>query len=92
MEIYNTLATTYEDTDNKTMDEVIQAFENYCAPRRNTVFERHQFWAHQFHEHTGIDKFVMELRQRARTCEFKDTEDLMLRDKIVFSVSDARLS
>ena len=88
LEIYNTLDIPYEDAEAKKMEEVIKAFENDCAPRRNTVFERHQFWAHQFNEHTGIDKFVSELRQRARTCEFKETEDLMIRDTIVFSVSD----
>lgn len=91
MEIYNALDIAYEDANNKTIEEVIKASENYCAPRKNTVFERHQFWARQFSEHTGIDKFVTELRQRARTCEFKETEDLMITDKIVFSVSDTRL-
>ena len=56
-----------------------------------TLCLKNKFWAHQFNEHTGIDKFVTELRQRARMCEFKETQDLMIRDKIVFSVSDARL-
>lgn len=91
LEIYNTLDITYADDENKTMEEVLTAFEKYCAPRKNTVFERHQFWTHQFSEHTTIDKFVTELRQKARTCEFKQSEDLMIRDKIVFSMSDTRL-
>ena len=63
LEMYNTLENTYEDADIKTMEEVIKAFGNYCAPRKNTIFERHQFWAHRWHEYTGIDKFVTELRQ-----------------------------
>ncbi len=60
----------------------------YFAPKKNTVFERHQFWAHKFDEQAGTDKFITELRQKAYDCEFKNTEDLMLRDKIVFSVTD----
>lgn len=91
LEIYNTLIIQHADPEDKKLSEVLRAFEAYCAPRKNTVFERHQFWAHRFDEGAGIDKFVTELRQRARNCEFKETEDLMIRDKIVFSVTDSRL-
>ncbi|KAJ8396758.1 hypothetical protein AAFF_G00013570 [Aldrovandia affinis] len=91
LEIYNALNIQYADAQAKKMEEVLTAFRQYCAPRKNTVFERHQFWAHKHNEEAGIDKFVTELRLRARDCEFGESEDLMLRDKIVFSIADHRL-
>ncbi|KAJ8412539.1 hypothetical protein AAFF_G00128750 [Aldrovandia affinis] len=91
LEIYNALNVQYADAQAKKMEEVLTAFRQYCAPRKNTVFERHQFWAHKHNEEAGIDKFVTELRLRARDCEFGESEDLMLRDKIVFSIADHRL-
>ncbi|XP_041433833.1 uncharacterized protein LOC121398745 [Xenopus laevis] len=38
-----------------------------------------------------IDKFLAEMKLKAKDCEFKDTEDLMLRDKIVFSITNPAL-
>ncbi|KAJ8416485.1 hypothetical protein AAFF_G00357730 [Aldrovandia affinis] len=91
LEIYNPLSIQYADAQAKKMEEVLTAFRQYCAPRKNTVFERHQFWAYKHNEEAGIDKFVTDLRLRARDCEFGESEDLMLRDKIVFSIADHRL-
>uniref|UniRef100_A0A8C1X2E4 Gypsy retrotransposon integrase-like protein 1 n=1 Tax=Cyprinus carpio TaxID=7962 RepID=A0A8C1X2E4_CYPCA len=91
LDIYNSLEIEYEDSRDKKLSEVLAALRKYCAPRKNTVFERHQFWAHTFSEQAGIDKFLTELRNKARTCEFGGTEDLMIRDKIVFSITDSGL-
>lgn len=89
--LYNSLIIEYQDPQHKKLSEVLAAFRTYCAPQKNIVFERHQFWAHTFSEQAGIDKFVTELRNKARTCEFGDTEDLMIQDKIVFSTTDSGL-
>lgn len=40
------------------------------------------------HEPMQIDKFVTELQQKGKNCEFGMSEDDMIRDKIVFSVTD----
>lgn len=91
LEVYNTLKITYVDPENKKLSDVLTAFKKYCEPRKNTVYERHQFWAHTYNVQAGIDKFVTELKARAHSCEFGDSEDLMLKDKIVFSVTDTSL-
>ncbi|OCT84278.1 hypothetical protein XELAEV_18022433mg [Xenopus laevis] len=72
---------------DRTLDSVMQAFQAYFQPKRNVVFERHQFWTHTFVENKGIDKFVTELKLKAANCEFKDQEEC-LRDKIVFSITN----
>lgn len=91
LEVYNTLKITYADPADKALSDVLAAFKKYCEPRKNTVYERHQFWKHMYNADAGIDKFVTELKSRARQCEFGDSEDLMIRDKIVFSVPDTSL-
>ena len=35
-----------------------------------------------------VDRWLKELKTMSAKCEFKETEDLMLRDKIVFGVND----
>ena len=42
-EIFDTF-TFGEGEDHGDLDTVLRKFEEYCNPRKNTVFERHQFW------------------------------------------------
>ncbi|ROL29782.1 Macrophage mannose receptor 1 [Anabarilius grahami] len=56
LDIYNSLEIDYEDPQRKKLSEVLAALRKYCAPQKNTVFERHQFWAHTFSEQAGIDQ------------------------------------
>jgi len=66
-------------------------FEEYVNPRKNTVFERYRFWGCKQQESETIDQFITELKTRAKSCEFGDQHDLMIRDRIVFGVRDTRL-
>lgn len=38
-----------------------------------------------------IEKYVTELRQKSKDCEFGASENNMIRDKIVVSLNDQRL-
>ena len=73
------------------MQEITNAFRRYCIPKKNIVFERHQFWSHSMAEGVSVDKFVTELRQRCKNCEFGAGENDMIRDKLVFSLPDTRM-
>ena len=42
----------------KTMNDVLTAFEAYSLPKKNTVFERHQFWAHPKTVSKGVRLFL----------------------------------
>ena len=90
LEVYNTL-TIIPDGDEETMEEVLQAFTDYCSPQKNVVFERHQFWSHAMSAGISVDRFITELRQKSKDCEFGRNEDDMIRDKLVFSINDIRL-
>ncbi|WAR26977.1 hypothetical protein MAR_012681 [Mya arenaria] len=64
--------------------------ETYCETRKHTFIERHNIWTIQQNART-IDEFVTELKTKARKCEFSDQKDLMIRDRLIFGISDSRL-
>ena len=72
-------------------EQVLRKFRNYCAPKKNTVFERYRYWSRDQMESENVDSWVKDLRIRAVSCEFKEQEDLMIRDKLVFGVKDSRV-
>lgn len=91
LEVYNTLHIVPSDDDSESMEDVLTAFKDYCSPQKNVVFERHLFWSHAMSSGTAVDRFITELRQKSKDCEFGPSEDDMLRDKLVFSINDPRL-
>ena len=76
--------------EEKDIDVVLQKFEEYCHPRKNTVYERYKFWCRNQSGDEAIDKWVKDLRTIAANCEFGDQENSLIRDKIVFGVRDNR--
>ena len=90
LEVYNTLTVT-PAAEDVTMEDVLDAFKDYCSPLKNVVFERHLFWSHPMTGGTSVDRFITELRQKSKDCEFGISENDMLRDKLVFSMTDSHL-
>ena len=90
LEIYNTF-TFGEGEDRDKLTVLKKKFEDYVNPRKNTVFERYKFWECKQQDGETIDQFITELKTRARSCEFGDQTESLIRDRIVFGVSDVRL-
>ena len=87
LEIYNTFQFINEKDPHK-LDVLKSKFEEYVNPRKNTVFERYKFWEYKQQDGETINQFITELKTRAKSCEFGDKHDSMIRDRIVFGVSD----
>ena len=94
-EIYQTFVFPPQEAEQpdlrQDVNAVLQQFETYCNPRRNTVYERHRFWSRDQLEGEAVDQWVTELKVKAALCEFSDQRDLLIRDKIVFGVRDERV-
>ncbi|XP_028309535.1 zinc finger protein 37-like [Gouania willdenowi] len=90
LEVYNTL-TVRAEGDELTMEDVFQAFKYYYSAQKNLVFERYQYWSHQMTAGTSVNRLITELRQRSKDCEFGISENDMLRDKLVLSITDSHL-
>ena len=80
-----------EDEDNDKLTALKKTFEDYVNPRKNIVFEQHKFWECKQQEGKTIDQFITELKTRSRSCQFGHQTDSMIRDLIVFRVTDIRL-
>ena len=80
-----------DDADKTDYQKVLKKFKDYCEPRTNVVFERYKFWDRNQAPDESVGQWVMDLTNRAASCEFGGQKDSMLRDKIVFGVHDSRV-
>jgi hypothetical protein len=78
------------DDDRKDLAKIRDAFAAYCKPVLNDVIERHQFWHMRPGVNEPIDAFVAALRSKAKTCNFGEQSDYMIRDRIVYTCTDKR--
>lgn len=89
VEIFDTFELT--EQERASYERVVAKFEEFCKPRKNTVYERYVFYQRTQHEGESFDVFLMEIKRLVRTCEFGATENEMLRDRIVMGVVDKKL-
>lgn len=89
LEVYNTFRLTAEQQRNYTT--VVKSFEDFCRPKKNIVYERFVFYSRNQHPGEPFDVFLMEIKRLVRTCEFREGEEEMLRDRIVLGVEDKKL-
>ena len=75
----------------RTLDDVLNAFDQHVEPQKNVVFERYRFWTREQHEGENVHEWVVDLKAKARYCDFGDQEDLLIRDKIVFGIRNTQL-
>ena len=62
--MFNTFEFEWEE-DKKKIDGVLTKFNDYCSPRKNTLFERFKFWSQQ--EGETVDQLVTELKRMIKT-------------------------
>ena len=79
------------EEDKNNFKKILDLFEAYCKPRKNTVYERYRFGSRDQMEGEPVDKCVKELKTIAVSCEFEEQEPQMLRDKIVFGYRDQKV-
>lgn len=94
-------ATPRTDTTIKvpklTLKEVLAAFDEYCAGKRNLTMESFLFNKIQQKDGQNFNEFLTELKTHIKNCEFKCAEcsksysDRMLKDRIVLGIIDSGL-
>ena len=60
-------------------------------PRKNVVFERHQFWQITQKDSENVDHFVTHLKNKVKSCDYSSPVDDMVRDKFVISIRDLQV-
>ena len=88
-EIHSQFVFVNED-DKKDVKKVLDHFDTYCKPRKNTVYERYCFYSRKQKEDEAIDKYVKDMKTIAANCEFLELEN-MIRDQTVFGYRDPKV-
>lgn len=71
---------------------VLQKFDDYFVPRRNTIHERTKFYLRTQQQGESIEGFVRSLHELAEHCNFGDKEEEYIRDRLITGMSDKDLS
>ncbi|KAG0717678.1 hypothetical protein GWK47_053916 [Chionoecetes opilio] len=82
---------TFQLTEDKKKDvkDVLDAFEEYSRPLKNTTFERYRFNLRGQRPGESFEQYVTALRQIALRCDYENiTPDQILRDRIMFGITD----
>ena len=84
MNIFDGLNLTEEQKSDIT--EVLSVFEIYCIGKTNETFERFIFNSRVQSDDESIEFYVSEIRKLARTCNFGNLEESLMRDRLVIGV------
>jgi len=76
------------DNDRNSRAAVRTKFKNYCASRKNVL---HFFFQLTQTAGESIGVFVTTLRLRAKSCQFGDQEESLIRDSVVIGCADMRV-
>ncbi|KAE8291509.1 Retrovirus-related Pol polyprotein from transposon 17.6 Protease [Larimichthys crocea] len=90
VEVYNTFVFAERDHQEQ-FDMVVEKFDEHCSPKKNETFERYVFRSRMQVQGESFDAFVTDLKLKARTCNFGNLKDSMIRDQIVFGVIDKKV-
>ena len=77
--------------DQEKLDKIMDKFEAYCAPKKNTTFERYVFFSRKQKENEPFDQWLTEMKRLASTCEFETLRDSLIKDGIVLGVRDVHV-
>ena len=90
LDVYNSF-TWNNPADNGKIEKVLEQFEHFCEPRKNTIYERYMFFSRNQESGESIDKYVTVLKNMAENCEFAELKESLVRDRIVYGVSDSNV-
>ena len=74
-----------------TYAELVEKVKTHYNPRPSAVVQRYKFNSRKRQPGESVAHFVAELRKISEYCEFGDTLDVMLRDKLVWGIADSRI-
>lgn len=79
------------DADKKCEKKILEAFEKYCVPKKNVMYERLQLYKIDKKKGEPFEQFLTNIKRMSQTCEFDCLLDQMICDRIVMDVADMSL-
>ena len=80
-----------EKPGDKTFDELIAVTKNHFNPKPSVIVERYKFNSKVRQPHQSVSQFIAELRHIAQHCDYGETLNDMLRDRLVCGINDDRI-
>ena len=74
---------------DKTFGELVSMLTKHYSPKPTEVMQRFRFNSRVRRDGESIADYVAELRKLAEFCNYGDSLDKMLRDRLVWGVKDA---
>ena len=90
LELYNSF-TFATDAEKDDYDEVIKKFDAHCCPKKNEVYERYVFKCRKQKQGENFDSFLTDLKLKAKTCNFDQLSDSLIRDQIVYGTAEDKV-
>nr|XP_047123474.1 uncharacterized protein LOC124806518 [Hydra vulgaris] len=84
LRVYDTFVFTIEENDK--LAPLVQKFECYFSPKKNITYERYLFNTCMQDSRLFTD-FLIDLRNKAKTCEFGTLEESLIRDRVVCGIN-----
>ena len=88
LNIYDTF--TFTDNEGNKIEILIDKFEEHFSPQKNITYQRYLFNTCS-QNGRPFDDFLIDLRNKARTCEFENLQDSLIRDRIVCGIDDKNI-
>ena len=89
-EIYETLPFECVPSE-RTLEDVIDAFEQHCNPKKNETVEHYKFFTRIQEATEPLEKFIVDLKILASTCSFGTLKDSLIQDRIICGIHDSKL-
>jgi len=77
--------------NERSLKDVIDAFEAHCNPKKNETVERYKFFTRVQEEGEPLEKFIVDLKILASTCNFSTLRESLVRDRIICGICDSKL-
>ncbi|XP_074655641.1 uncharacterized protein LOC141909154 [Tubulanus polymorphus] len=75
--------------DENDVGKIIPKFDDFTVGEINVTYERYIFNSRNKKADESVDKYVSDLRTLARTCDFSDLADSLIKDRIVLGIDDS---
>ena len=85
-------STNISSEKRKQYDKVVEKFDEHFRVRKNVIYERARFNKRNQLKGETAEEYITALYSLVKTCEYKELQDEMLRDRLVVGIRDKAMS
>jgi len=77
--------------EEEDFDVLIKKFDDYFDPPKSETEERYKFYTRHKKNNETIEAYIVDLKEKAKTCNFGDLTESLIRDMIILDIKDKHL-